>query len=414
MDLQKTFLDLGIALTLGLLVGLQRERSDAALAGIRTFALITVFGALAALLAEHTGGWILAAGVLAVSAATIIGNVTAVKAGEARAGITTEIAALLMFGVGALVVIGPREVAVVLGGAAAVLLQAKTTLHRLVARLGDKDLHAIMQFVLISLVILPVVPDRTFGPYGVLNPRDIWLMVVLVVGMSLGGYIAYKFTGRAVGSALAGLLGGLISSTAATVSAARGAAAAPGSAGAAAAVIMIASTVVFGRVLVEIGVVAPNLVNDAGLPILTVTGVAAAMALIAWSAARRERESLPEPENPTQLRSALIFASIYAAVIFAVAAARDHFGSAGVFTVAVISGLTDMDAITLSTARLAQEGRLEHGAAWRSILLGALSNIVFKGILAGTLGGPALLRRIAPLFAAVVAAAAATILFWPA
>lgn len=413
MDLQETLLNLGIALALGLLVGLQRERTDSALAGIRTFALITVFGALTALLAEHAGGWVIAAGLVAVSAATIIGNVTAIRAGDPRGGITTEVAAVVMFAVGALVVVGPREAAVVIGGAAAVLLHAKTTLHALVARLGDKDVHAIMQFVLISLVILPVVPDRTFGPYGVLNPREIWLMVALVVGMSLGGYIAYKFAGHAVGSALAGILGGVISSTAATVSAARSAAAAPASATAASAVIMIASAVVFGRVLVEIAVVAPTLMRHAGPPILAVAAVAASMAAAAWLAARRQREPLAEPENPTQLRSALIFAAIYAGVILAVAAARDRFGSAGVYTVAIISGLTDMDAITLSTARLAHEGRLEHGAAWRAILLGALSNTVFKALLAGSIGGMALLRRIAPLFGAVAAAAAAAILLWP-
>lgn len=413
MPLETAFLNLGISLGLGLLVGLQRERSDAALAGIRTFALITVFGTLCAMMAREAGGWVIGAGVVAVSAATIIGNIVAIRAGESRAGITTEIAALVMFAVGALTVIGPREIAVAVGGAAAVLLHFKEPLHRTVARLGDRDVHAIMQFALLSLVILPVVPNETFGPYGVINPRNVWLMVVLVVGMSLGGYIAYKFLGGAAGTALAGVLGGLISSTATTVSASRGVRGNHGAAAAAAAVILIASAIVYGRVMVEIGVVAPVLLPHAAGPILSVAGVSALLAVVAWSSARRRRESLGQPENPTQLKSALVFAGIYAVVLLAVAAARDRFGSAGLYTVAMISGLTDMDAITLSAGRLVQDGQLEPGAAWRAILLAAISNMGFKAGLVATLGTREVFGRVALMFGITAAAAIAVIALWP-
>ena len=134
---------------------------------------------------------------------------------------------LLMFAVGAYVVVGYPGVAIVIGGGVAVLLQFKGQLHGLVAGLGDNDLKAIMQLALISLVILPVLPDTTYGPYAVLNPRNIWLMVVLIVGISLGGYVVYKFWGNQAGIVLSGILGGVISSTATTVSYAKRAAETP-------------------------------------------------------------------------------------------------------------------------------------------------------------------------------------------
>ena len=137
-------------------------------------------------------------------------------------GITTDVAALLMYAVGALVVVLPEQpgIPVAIGGGVAVLLQYKLELHTIARRLGDQDIKAIMQFVLLSCVILPVLPNQNYL-LGVLNLRETWLMVALIVGMSLGGYILYKFLGRDAGILLGGLLGGVISSTATTVSQAR-------------------------------------------------------------------------------------------------------------------------------------------------------------------------------------------------
>lgn len=422
MDVSGIFASLIIALGLGLLVGLQRERTKPRLGGIRTFGLITLSGALCALLAlppVDLGGWVLGAGMLGLAAIIVAANRTSASGEKPHPGITTEVAMLAMFAVGAYVVVGPREVAVAIGAAVAILLHAKPVLHGIVAKLGDVDVRAIMQFALISLIILPVVPDRTFGPYAVLNPHNIWLMVVLVVGISLGGFIAYKFVGGGAGILLSGVLGGLISSTATSVSYARRTAASPAHTGAATAVIMIASTVVYVRLLVEIGLTAPGFLSTAAGPLGVLGGVSAILSLVCWLRVRRHGDGLPVQTNPTELKSALVFAGVYAVVLVGVAAAKQHFGQSGLYTVAAISGLTDMDAITLSVSRMVNEsstGDIGSGGAstaWRAIVIAAMSNTVFKATMVGVLGGKALGRRVALFFGVKLAAAAALLAFWP-
>ena len=206
MDLTHSFQELGIALGIGLLVGLQRERTSSLLAGFRTFPLVTILGAVSAMLAQSFGGWIVAFGFLAVTGVVIVGNVVLLRKGDRDGGITTEVAILVMYAVGALLVVGSREIAIAVGAGVAVLLQFKQRLHGIASRLEDRDVIAMMQFALVSLVILPALPDRTFGPYDVLNPHQIWLMVVLIVGISLGGYVAYKLFGEGAGTALGGIL----------------------------------------------------------------------------------------------------------------------------------------------------------------------------------------------------------------
>ncbi|HEY7547772.1 MAG TPA: DUF4010 domain-containing protein, partial [Blastocatellia bacterium] len=282
MDITLLFRQLGIALGLGLLVGLQREHSSSRLAGIRTFPLITIFGALSALLAQSFGGWIVAIGFVAVSIVIVIGNIAKLRNGPTDPGLTTEIAMLLMYGVGAYLIVGAEAIAIAIGGGAAVLLQYKGQLHGISDKLGDEDLRAIMQFALISLVILPVLPDKYYGPYQVLNPRQIWWMVVLIVGLSLAGYIAYKFFGENAGVLLGGILGGVISSTATTVSYSRRAASDPDTSRLAAIVVMTASAVVFARVLIEIAVVAPNFLFHAALPITAMLILFALFSAIVW------------------------------------------------------------------------------------------------------------------------------------
>ena len=176
--------DLGVALGLGLLVGLQRESAASPLAGLRTFPLVTLLGATCALLSTGTSGWVLAAGLVGVAAATAMGNAARLRGPSPEAGITTEVALLLMYALGAYAVLGHRAAAVVMGGTVAVLLHFKAALHGAVKRLGEGELRAVMQFVLLALVVLPVLPDATYGPYAVFNPREMWLMAVLIVGLS--------------------------------------------------------------------------------------------------------------------------------------------------------------------------------------------------------------------------------------
>ena len=413
MDIAATFQQLGIALGLGLLIGLQRERAESRLAGLRTFPLIAILGTVTATLAQSFGGWVMAAGFVMLAGLIFVGKMSEMHASEVDPGLTTEIAMLLMFAVGAYLVVGATAVAVAIGGGMAVLLQFKVQLHGVVARLSDEDLKAIMQFALISLVILPVLPDRTYGPYDVLNPRQVWWMVVLIVGISLGGYIVYKFFGQNAGIVLGGILGGLISSTATTVSYARRTASAPDASRLAAVIIMIASTIVFARLVIEVAFVAPGFVRAAAPPIAVMFGLLAGLASVLWFQGRKERNEMPAQENPSELKAALLFGLIYAIVLFAVAAARDLFGDKGLYAVAGISGLTDVDAITLSTSHLVHAGKLDASHGWRVILVATMSNLVFKALAIAVLGSRVLLAKVAQLYGLALAAGVMLLIFWP-
>jgi uncharacterized membrane protein (DUF4010 family) len=406
----EAFRELGLALLLGLLVGMQREKADSRIAGFRTFPLITILGALCGLLSPLLGGWIVGAGLIGVIAAAVIGNVHKMHAGQAEPGLTTEIAMMVMFGVGAYLTVGPPVVGIAVGGAVALLLHLKPELHGLAERLEDEDVRAIMQFVLIAFIVLPVLPNQAFGPFQVINPYDIWRMVVLIVGISLGGYIIYKFWGQQAGTVFGGILGGIISSTATTVSYARRTKEAPDSATMAALVVMIASTIVYIRVLIEIQVVGPSFLPAAAPRIGAMLAVSIILCGLWWTRVRKQTTEVPEQENPTELRPAIVFGVLYALVLLAVAIARDQFGNRGLFIVAGISGLTDMDAITLSTARLVDAGKLDGNQGWRMVIIAAMSNLVFKGGIVALTGHPRLMREIAILFGISLAAGAGVLL----
>jgi uncharacterized membrane protein (DUF4010 family) len=407
------FQTLAISLGLGLLVGLQRQYEQSELAGIRTFSIITIFGTLSAILAQAYGGWVIAAGILSIAALTIAGNLLKSKTPPYRAGLTTEAAALLMYAVGAYLVLGDSTVAIAVGATVAVLLQLKDTLHRIVSKIGEKDLKAIMQFVVISLVVLPVLPDETYGPYDVLNPHNIWLMVVLIVGISLLGYFAYQVFGQKAGTLLGGALGGLISSTATTVTYARRTHDTGTSSTLASIVVFIASVVSVARIITEVAVVAPATLATVAPPLAAVLLLMLLVGGAAYFFKQKGHDEMPQQGNPAQLKTALVFGFIYAVVILATAFAKDHFGDRGLYIVAVISGLTDVDAITLSTASLMNTGGLDLDNGWRVILVAALSNLVFKGALVGVLGSRAMFGRVAVLFGVVLLGGLLVLWLWP-
>ena len=355
-----------ISLALGMLIGLQRERVETALGGIRTFPLVTLLGTVCGQLSQLHGGWILGAGFISLTALMFLSNLPRLRAGDGG-GLTTEFAVLLLYALGAFLVSGQHLLVVMLGGVIALLLHWKQPLHRFADSVGDADMRAIMQFVLISMVILPVLPDEPFGPYVALNAFEVWLMVVLIVGMSLAGYVAYKVLGAVGGVLLSGVLGGVISSTATSVSSARISQGAPASAALVALLIMIASTVAMARVLIEIGIVASGSFANLALPLGGMLGAMVIIATGAYLFTRKQAAELPAQENPAQLKTALLFALIYAVIKLAVAAAKEHFGTAGLYAVGVISGLTDMDAITLSTARLVDTGGVNARVGWRTL-----------------------------------------------
>lgn len=413
MDTAHAFTALAIALGLGLLVGLQRERADSALAGFRTFPLITMLGCVCAMLADSFGGWILGAGLLSIAAATGVGNLLR-RPADLSPGITTEVAALLMFVVGALLWVMPLQVGTVIGVGCAVLLHMKESMHTFAGRFDEKDMRGIMLFCAITFVVLPVLPDRTFGPLNVLNPRNIWWMVVLVVGISLAGYVALKLVGGRVGAVIGGLIGGLISSTATTVSFSRRAAERPEALASALLAIILASCVVYARVLLEVGVVAQEHLLVIAPPILTMGASGVGVSIVVWLRTRRSAGELPKPENPTQLKSALLFAALYALVLLAVGFADRLVGAAGIYVVAGLSGLTDMDAITLSTGRMASRGLIPPETAWRAIVTATMCNLLFKFGICAVLGGRAMLAPAAAALGTSFLTGALVLCLWPA
>ena len=406
---------LALATGLGLLVGLQRQWAVREVAGIRTFPLITLLGLIFTVLAQGYGGWLPGAGIVCVVALMVVANVARWKAGDSPGtGITTEIAALVMYGVGAMLAMDLTAPALVATGLVAVLLHWKDPLHTFVKRLGEPDFDAIVGFVLIAFVILPVLPNRDFGPYNVLNPFEIWFMVVLIVGISMAGYVAFKFFGTRAGAVVAGITGGLIPSTATTVGYARRSRENPARSPAAALVVTLASVVVFGRVLVEIAVVAPDIFAQTAPPLIVMGLFMLLIALVLLFRAPGEHEAeASDPEPPSDLKSAIVFGGLYAAVLLAVSFAREYLGEGGLYGVAALSGLTDMDAITLSTAQMVKGGGIPADVGWRLILVGSLSNLVFKGGVVAALGHRSLRTRMSVVFGIAVVGGIGLLFFWP-
>lgn len=404
-----------VAVALGLLVGLQRQRAASRLAGIRTFPIIALLGVFCGTLGGPDAAWVVAAGLLGLAALTVMANVLRAEGGEYDPGMTTEVAILVMYGIGVALTRGLVLESIVAAAGLAVLLYWKGPLHAFAQRFGETEFAALMRLVLIGLVVLPVLPDRAFGPYGVINPFDIWLMVVLIVGISMGGYVAFKLLGARMGAIAAGALGGLISSTATTVSYARRSDASPERSAAAALVVALASTVVFGRVLVEIAVVAPGVLSVTAGPLVAMLGLmlVISVALYLFGIGPRALE-VEDRDPPSEIGAAVVFGLLYAVVLLAVAFAQDRLGQRGLYAVAALSGLTDLDAITLSTANLMQDARLDLTTGWRMILVGGLSNIVFKGGVVLAIGSRAMKRRVGLAFGVAVAGGAAILAFWPA
>lgn len=429
MDTPGVFLNLAIALGVGMLVGLQREKAGSELAGVRTFPLITMLGAMVVVVSQRlfpveagtgagAGAWptaiVLAAGLVAMAVVVLTGNlirpgVLHPGGGHDREphGLTTEVAILVMFIVGAMIGAGMRAEGVAIGAGTAVLLFLKPSLRRFTSALSDDDVRAIMQFAAISLIVLPVVPDRAMGPLDAINPYKLWLLVVLVTGVSLSGYVALRLFGPRAGLMLGGLLGGLVSSTATTVSYARLAQTRPALARSCAAAIAIACAVMGARMIVLVWLVAreegANLLPGLGAFLLALALpalVGAALSRVGRHADADEPEPQREARNPTELKTALVFAAIYALVLVLMTWGKQSLGNAGMFTIAALSGVADMDAITLSSAGLVARGDLGVSVAVRAILIAAVVNTLFKLAMAWSIGGARLGRQIALYFAA--------------
>jgi len=383
-------LSFALSAGIGLLVGLERERKPSAKAGVRTFALIAVLGSLGALLTDATGSaWTLGAGALCVTGALVAAYLQDPESVRDDAGTTTVVAAIAVFFLGAANYYGYRTLAVALGVGMTVLLYFKAELEGFSQKLTGQDIRSMLQFAVLTAVILPLLPDRAFGPYGVLNPFQIWLMVVLVAAVSVAGYVAWRLTLGRHGLLLTGVLGGVASSTATTLVYARHAAAGAQPVAAALLVILLANATMLVRVLVLVGVVAPASLRLALLVI--VPALLVAVAGVAWrwaSASTAPPAGEAAFRNPTQLRTALGFGAIYAVILLLAAWANDLLGSRGLIALAAVSGLTDVDAITLSSMQLLDNGSLSQVTALTAVGVAVASNLVFKAGVAASAGGP--------------------------
>jgi uncharacterized membrane protein (DUF4010 family) len=299
---------------------------------------------------------------------------------------------------------GYRTLAVMLAILSTILLYFKAELQTVSKQLTRRDITSVLQFCVLSLVILPILPNRNFGPYDTLNPYQVWWMVVLISGVSLAGYAALRIIGQRHGAPILGLLGGLASSTATTLVYSRHTRNLPSLIHLSLVVILTANLIVLVRLAGVAAIVQPGILPTL-LPVLG-TGLLAGIAFVtyAWRKLDGSNE-LPELDlrNPTELGTALTFGAVYAVVLLLSAALSEHAGNLGLYAVAVVSGLTDVDAITLSSLRLFGQGKLAATEATTAILLAMLANLTFKLGIVVSVAGRALALRIVSGFLAVAA-----------
>jgi uncharacterized membrane protein (DUF4010 family) len=393
-------LRLGMALAVGLLIGTERgwHQRDVAeghrVAGLRTFGLIGLLGGLSATLATTFGPAVLV-GAWATLALALLAGYGATVWMHRWMGLTTTTAGLIAFAAGALAGSGMLVAAAAVAVVTSLLLALKVVLHGRLAKLSEAELQALLQLALISVVVLPVLPDRNFGPYAAFNPYRLWWAVVLLSALSFVGYWAMRATGTRRGMALTALLGGLASSTATTAALARSARATPALAGVASASAMLACAVMFARMALLVGVVSPALGRTAVAPLGIMAAISAACGVAGlW---RSSGDPLPDPElgNPLDLSLALKFAAFLAVVLLVSRALTDRFGDAGLATGAALAGLADVDAITLSIAQLAREGSVSASIAALAVGVAAFANQISKLGLTLALGSRRMAMRLA-------------------
>nr|WP_238593335.1 DUF4010 domain-containing protein [Halobiforma lacisalsi] len=307
---------------------------------------------------------------------------------ERDLGLTTLTAAILTVILGALTMHSERgaELAVIVGGAVTILLSAKGEIHDFVDRIGEDERRATIKFVLVVVVVLPLLPDRELDVLAGLNPRFVWLMVVFVTGLSFAAYLLSRIVGPKRGTALTGIVGGFVSSTATTVSMAERTADAPPLYPVSTFSIVVASTIMFPRALVEVAVVNPALLPRVIVPLGAMTVTGALVAALVYRGATDETIVETEITNPFRLRTALFFGVIFAIVLLVSESAHTWFGVSGVYATAFLSGLADVDAITITLSTLAAEGSISATAATTGIVIGAIANTIVKVALVWVLG----------------------------
>ncbi len=385
------------ALGIGLLIGMERERRPDSAAGLRTFSLVAMLGCLFAMLGEKSSSpWLLAVGLVVLAISMVASNFSTQQEEQYR-GFTSEAAIIVTYGLGAAVWLGYATLAVMLAITTTVLLYFKAELKQLSERTTPKDINSILQFAVLSLVILPILPNSSFGPYAAINPRQVWWMVVLISGLALAGYLALRIIGARHGAAVLGIFGGLASSTATTMMFSRHAAEHSHLVRMSSIVILIANVMVMIRLGIIASIVAPGLIGPVAVVFVCGIVPGVIMSLYGWKILSEAGElPMPEVKNPTELKTAVSFGLLYAVVLLAAAWLQDIAGNSGLYIVALVSGLTDADASVLSTLRMFNLERVLGADAVIAVTLALVANLVFKIGLVVSIGGKALARHALP------------------
>jgi uncharacterized membrane protein (DUF4010 family) len=392
------------AILIGLLLGLDRERAQrdrpvpVVFAGIRTFPLVALCGYLGALGAEHGFPLLLPVVLLGLGGLSVASFVF-----HPAEGATTEVTALLAALLGAVVAFGQIPLAASLAVLATLLLALREPLHRLASGLSGDEVLAILKFAVVAVVVVPLLPKGPLGPYGAVVLHDIGLLVVLLTAVSLAGYLSVRLLGQRAGYSLAGATGGLVSSTAVTLSFSGKAREVPSLAPALAGGVILASTVLYTRGALVIAVMDPALGAWLAprLLALFLTGVLFAVLLYRRGSQEREKAGEVSLGNPVELGRALLLAGLFAGVTLAARAAQARLGTAGLWGVGLLGGLVDVDSVAVAAARLRQQGSVDMSVAASTYLLATLSNLVFKGAAVVIAGGKELARQVLPTFLAL-------------
>jgi uncharacterized membrane protein (DUF4010 family) len=406
------FLRLGVSILLGILIGLQREfvsgeQDRDIAAGIRTFPLLALTGCVAAHVSASFGSaWPFSMLLLIVGTFFTVNYF--VEAGEGNKGLTTDVAALLTVLIGAMAYQGRLTLAVAVAVACTVLLSGKKELHGFVESLTDSDIHAALKFAVISAVILPVLPDRSFGipPVEVFNPFRIWLFVVIVSGIGFVGYLLNKLVGERRGLGIMGLLGGLASSTALTYGLTLRSLKNTAASRAFVSAILIAWTVMYARLLIVVAALNLGLFRAIVLPVGVVILAGMFYGLATVFIHRNPGKDEPvELSNPFELWPAVKFGMVFTVVLMISKGAQEILGKTGLYFSSFVAGLADVDAIALSVAELSHKSaEIPVSVAGRAVILAALANTLSKGMIVVILGAPALKKAILPGFTVMTAA----------
>jgi uncharacterized membrane protein (DUF4010 family) len=392
-----------------LLVGVERgwkereAKEGERIAGVRTYGLVGLLGGVLGLLAEQFGALVM--GFAFVGFAGILTTVYAVNLSREHhdASITSLVAGLLTFVFGALAAVGEVTIAAASAVVTTLLLAYKPLLHRWVGGLEPEELRAGIKLLLISVVLLPVLPNQGYGPWQALNPYAIWWMVVLIAAISFAGYFAIKIAGARRGTIFTGVFGGLASSTAVTLHFSRMSRRDTALAPMLAMGILLACGTMFPRMLLVASVINPALFDLLLVPAAVMALLTYVPALMYWRAQTHQKTADVSPlKNPLELKTALSFGALLALVMFLGKALQNWFGEAGVLALAAASGIADVDAITLSLARMSQDDVILRIAV-TGIVMAAATNSLFKGGMATFIGGRKIGLRVGlPLLAAAI------------